>query len=163
MKVPKNCRDLTGQIFERLTVLAITERPSHIKTKGAYWLCRCSCGVEKTIKGSSLMRGSSKSCGCLSRDTALLMHSTHGLSYNPLFMTWQGMINRCYNVHHEAYERYKDKGVCLEWRENPQIFFDDIGPKPSATHTLDRIDGTKGYYKDNCRWATPIEQSHNKV
>ena len=55
--------DLTGQVFNRLTVLKLdTER----KSKGSsYWICRCDCGKIKSIKSSSLRRGEIQSCGCL--------------------------------------------------------------------------------------------------
>lgn len=54
-------RDLTGQTFERLTVLQRMER----RAKQARWLCRCECGAEKVVWQSSLVRGEAKSCGCL--------------------------------------------------------------------------------------------------
>lgn len=58
-----NRKDLTGQSFERLSVIQY----SHTGGKGrsAYWDCLCSCGKELKIQGSSLLNGNSKSCGCL--------------------------------------------------------------------------------------------------
>jgi hypothetical protein len=37
-----------------------------------------------------------------------------------------------------------------------------MGPCPSPNHTLERVDGSKGYSPDNCRWATKKEQGRNK-
>lgn len=55
--------DLTGQRFNRLTVLY---RDTERKSKGSsYWICRCDCGKIKSIKSSSLRRGEIQSCGCL--------------------------------------------------------------------------------------------------
>lgn len=56
--------DLTGQKFNRLTVIAIDEEKTK-QHKRAYWLCRCECGNEKVIAGLSLRNGATKSCGCL--------------------------------------------------------------------------------------------------
>lgn len=49
--------DLTGQTFGELTVV---ERD---KEKPRYWICRCSCGKEKSIQGYSLTNGLTKTCG----------------------------------------------------------------------------------------------------
>lgn len=49
--------------------------------------------------------------------------------------------------------------VCREWQRF-DIFLADMGERPAGC-TLDRIDGKKGYYPENCRWATPREQSAN--
>lgn len=55
-------RDLTGQQFGRLTVI---ERDFNVEgKKGAYWKCRCECGNIKTIRGYSLTKGVTVSCGC---------------------------------------------------------------------------------------------------
>ncbi len=53
-------KDLTGLVFGYLTVV----RYIHTKEKGAYWICQCQCGREVTVKGSNMIRGSTKSCGC---------------------------------------------------------------------------------------------------
>lgn len=57
-----NIKDLAGKKFGKLTVVrfAGTDERSHAK-----WLCKCECGNEKTVTGSSLTSGNTKSCGCL--------------------------------------------------------------------------------------------------
>lgn len=55
--------DLTGQQFGDWTVLCKAEKPEGLKSNGAYWLCRCTCGKEKVILGHSLLQGKSTSCG----------------------------------------------------------------------------------------------------
>lgn len=57
--------DLTGQVFNRLTVLKLdTER----KSKNKYWICQCSCGNIKSIQHSNLISGLTQSCGCLHKE-----------------------------------------------------------------------------------------------
>ena len=77
--------------------------------------------------------------------------------------TWRTMRDRCIKPQHAAYKYYGAKGIsiCPTW-ENYKTFLSDMGPRPSAEHSLDRIDNTKGYSKDNCRWATRSEQQKNK-
>ncbi len=75
------------------------------------------------------------------------------------------MLNRCYNPKLSCYARYGAKGitVCNEWLgENGYGFFRlQMGPKPEGM-SLDRIDNSKGYSKDNCRWASRKVQSVNQ-
>ena len=58
----KRFRDLTGEKFERLTVLKRVENShnGHLQ-----YLCRCDCGSELIVKFQSLTKNKSKSCGCL--------------------------------------------------------------------------------------------------
>lgn len=61
--------------------------------------------------------------------------------------------------------RYYARGirVAAEWhgREGFARFFAHIGPRPSAAHSLDRIDNDRGYEPGNVRWATRSEQQRN--
>ena len=60
-------KDLTGTKFGRLTVI---ERRGSDKSGIAMWLCRCECGNEVVVRGSSLRRGGTTSCGCYNREKA---------------------------------------------------------------------------------------------
>ncbi len=86
-----------------------------------------------------------------------------GLSNHPLYSTWIGMIGRCHNPNNESFEFYSSRGieVCERWRDSIQAFIDDMGPKPTPSHTIDRINGKLGYFPTNCRWATRKEQVDN--
>jgi hypothetical protein len=72
------------------------------------------------------------------------------------------MIQRCMNPNNSGYKWYGRKGitVCEEWRDF-RNFYADMGD-PSPQQTIDRRDGTSGYSKDNCRWATMKEQAQNR-
>ncbi len=78
--------------------------------------------------------------------------------------SWKSMKQRCLNPKSEVYKYYGAKGitVCDKWIKW-EGFNEDMGPRPEpkAQYSLDRIDSTKGYGKDNCRWATKTEQSSN--
>lgn len=56
-------KDITGEVFGRLTVLGRT----HNMKSDTTWLCKCHCGEYKAIRMRALVTGNSKSCGCTSR------------------------------------------------------------------------------------------------
>jgi hypothetical protein len=78
--------------------------------------------------------------------------------------SWSGAIERCHSESSKDYPRYGARGirVCESWRKSFEAFFADMGPKPSARHSLDRIDVDGDYEPKNCRWATAREQQANR-
>lgn len=80
----------------------------------------------------------------------------------PGYYSWSMMKQRCMNPKHTDYKYYGEKGitVCNEWLKFSG-FYSDMGERPEGL-TLDRIDNSKGYSKDNCRWATKLEQTLNR-
>ena len=88
----------------------------------------------------------------------------HGLRYVPEYDSWCNMKGRCHNKKHPRYAEWGGKGVtvCDEWLHDFKRFYEDMGPRPTPSHSIDRIDGKKGYSKENCRWATKKEQSENR-
>lgn len=73
------------------------------------------------------------------------------------------MIDRCCNPNSKDRRNYSERGirVCAEWRKDFPSFLGHIGPRPSAKHSLDRIDNDGNYEPGNVRWATVSEQRAN--
>lgn len=73
------------------------------------------------------------------------------------------MIQRCGNLNHKQWKNYGGRGitVCERWLKFPN-FLEDIGRNWKLGLTLERKDNNKGYYKENCRWATIKQQARNR-
>lgn len=88
----------------------------------------------------------------------------HGLSGTPEYLAWENMKARCLRVSHPCYHLYGGRGitVCERWVDSVLKFYEDMGPRPGKGYSIERIDNDKGYYKENCKWATQSEQNLNK-
>lgn len=154
---------LIGDRFGLLTVLNNTVKIKITPTnKKVYTIqLKCDCGNIVDICKNRLKSGNVRSCGCLHKQ---VVTTQGGLKHTKAYSAWRGVISRCHSEADQAYPFYGARGiyVCDRWRTSILNFIEDMGEKPSTKHSLDRIENDKGYYKENCRWATKEEQSRNK-
>lgn len=52
--------------------------------------------------------------------------------------------------------------MCDRWKSSFKCFYDDIGRRPSSSHSLDRINNDGNYEPGNCRWVTIRVQANNR-
>lgn len=81
----------------------------------------------------------------------------------PEHYVWRTMLARCTRPTANGYAYYGARGitVCRRWY-NYANFIADMGERPSADHSLERVNNKKGYSPNNCCWATRAEQQKNK-
>lgn len=151
--------NLIGRQFGRLIVI---ERGANIGPHVAY-KCQCECGNITTIRSHSLLRDDTKSCGCIRSEKMKHGKTIHGFYNTPTYHSYRAMIARCTDIKHKQYKDYGGRGIiiCESWLQSFQNFLTDMGKRPEGT-TLDRKDNDDNYYKENCKWATRIEQNNNK-
>ena len=160
-----------GMRVHRWTVISVAEPAISAAGKQRdRWLCQCECGTEKLVLGQSLRlalrsdAGGSRSCGCLLVDVSLRHGHTRGQQPTSEYMAWLSAKKRCNNPGDASFHRYGARGIrmCARWCDSFESFFQDMGPKPDPSFSLDRIDPNGDYEPTNCRWAPFDVQSRNR-
>ena len=154
--------DLKGRKFGRLTPL---EKGRAGPRGFATWRCLCDCGNETTTFQTNLVRGLTRSCGCLKRgnQNARIHGYRSGGQHGKTYAAWCSMRDRCNRPNHPGYKNWGGRGirVCKRWVESFENFLQDMGDAPPGL-TLDRKDNDGNYEPGNCRWATWRQQALNR-
>lgn len=152
--------DITGWRSGLLTVL----HPSPVRSKGNYWTCRCECGNTIEVLSGNIRSEHTKSCGCLKKAIWLKARTSHDKSKLPEYKVWKGLRKRIHNPNDERYSSYGGRGLTVDprWDASFEVFLADMGRRPGSGYSVERLDNDKGYWPDNCRWATNKEQTNNR-
>lgn len=156
--------DLLGKRSERLTVVALHRVPFGEKDKVIRWECLCDCGNSVFIQTADFTSGHTRSCGCLKTDTTIERNTTHGLARTPEYVAWQAAKARTTNPNVIQSKDYLGRGIIMEepWFSSFETFLEDMGPRPTPRHSVERVNVNGNYCKENCVWGEPDIQAFNQ-
>lgn len=142
---------LIGTRFGRLTVVSVVQHKWPSRSKA---VCKCDCGNQSTPYLKRLLRGTTKSCGCLRKKPSGIKDARK---------SYWSMRQRCLCPYHPSFKYYGGRGItiCQRWLDGSDFFLEDMGPRPPGT-TLDRKNPTLGYYAANCQWIPKHLQPRNR-
>lgn len=144
--------------MSKLTLIGECEDSKIRFGRNGYCLYRCDCGTEKIIRKDGVESGAVISCGCSKKNRL----TKHGKAKTRVYIAWLAVIKRCTNENDVNYPSYGGRGisVCERWLDFA-CFYEDMGDAPDGM-SLDRIDNSGGYSKENCRWTTDSIQGYNQ-
>jgi hypothetical protein len=157
--------DRIGEILNNRKIIDV------IKVKGRtkyVWEC-CACGSVTQGEYANLKKEVKNHCGCLgtSRRLSVNNHSyKHGKTRSSEWNSWYEMKRRLLDKNHTSYNHYTNVlnlDIDPRWVDSFEAFYSDMGDKPNPKFTLERINTYRGYWPDNCRWASKEEQAKNKT
>lgn len=140
---------------------SISERSGHRRSIGVFRCPECSTEFESRMERAKVMTGLCISCA---NKSAGRKRSTHGFNNvnSRLHVTWSNMKRRCLKPRGSEVEKYAGVTLCEEWMSFEPFMVWSLANGYTDELTLDRIESSKGYSPDNCRYADYNVQAANR-
>ncbi len=172
---PFEAADYVGKQFGHIVVEKFIRNKSLVKTKQIVPLLECRCVYKNCNKALTLSSDqilTKYTCGCQGIEKSREPYTRHGYANNPLYSTWYGMHERCYNPKCASYRNYGGRGLTVDplfLMGQPDekgllnfIAWAEKNPRPDKSYSLDRKNVDMGYWAGNLKWSQSSEQQKNK-
>jgi len=159
-----------GEKNNRLTIIKETDPYIRKDGHGVFRkvLVKCSCGNIFPTTLSDFKKGRTKSCGCLRKELAH-NRGKHWMTHSRFYMIYHSIKDRCDKKNCQDYKDYGGRGIKNKWKtfidfknDMYESYILHLTKYGKSNTRIDRINNNKGYYKENCRWATHIQQARNR-
>ena len=168
----KKIVDITGKTFGRLKVVKMAK---HKKNEFVNWWCECACGNKVCVRGNNLKSGTTRSCGCLRKESIRKSKNTQMISWRVMGNITEGVTNNhkrfiidtedlnkvrdfCWRVHKHGYVVANGRNGTNKTVKIHQLIIE----VPDSGFMVDHIDQNKlNNTKKNLRVATKSENNTN--
>lgn len=156
----RRCSILTGRTFGYLKVFSLYAKNQRREIQ---WLCQCSCGNWKVARSADLLQGCIYTCGqCKLRiNPKQRTRKKRPRQRIPEQSAYYAAKSRCTNPCDKAYHNYGGRGIQFNFQSFEE-FFCHVGRRPTARHSIDRINNNGHYELGNVQWAIPFQQAQNR-
>ena len=161
----KNFKGKKGDIHGRLTLTGKTFMSVAYYKPKRIVEAECVCGVTRDYIYELLVKGDTKSCGCLKSEKSRERMTTHNLSSHPLYDVYNAMLSRCYKPNDSSYKNYGGRGIEVDesWQENFINFYNwSINNGWAEGLQLDRRVNDGNYSPLNCRYVSRDVNNRNR-